>query len=341
LAVLGAYCLLPSGLFSRLKQYRTPVLLRLRRSLCSSGGYTLPWLRYSYKAYCCRQRAPARTPLTRRPHSWPSRSVAGGSSCGIPQQSCMFHGLSRHLDSTVVKARRSRGSRWSSGTARPAAGTAVELLYCQTVMMAPAGVLALNGGDTVRAASTSPPGESIRVSTLASNPFFVCWANGGAHRTAGVLAAVTLVVYVFALPLLTLQWVLVSRRVSKGRRSGEGRALLLRVFPRLLLNRDVGGPVGRGYKGCLWPLSSQQVVSPSAVVRQRSGIMTDRSESTPAATVNNPLRRVLNDLDGQNEIHVVGASPAKGAALTSSAEAPTDTDAFTTCVRFPAWRLVH
>ena len=99
----------------------------------------------------------------------------------------------------------------------PVSRIAVELLACETVSMPPAGVLGLNGGGSIAmpsADTTGGGGASIHVSTLGSNHYFVCWARSGAHLPAGVLAALTLAVYVVALPLLTLRWALADRALA-------------------------------------------------------------------------------------------------------------------------------
>lgn len=121
----------------------------------------------------------------------------------------------------------------------PVSHMAVELLVCDSVSMAPAGVQRLNGGSSLVASAS--PGASLQVSTLVSNPFFVCWARDGAHRPIGILAVVTLVAYVIALPALTLRWALVDRGLrapiapgaEKGRQSFLGRLRALsRAFQR-------------------------------------------------------------------------------------------------------------
>ena len=45
------------------------------------------------------------------------------------------------------------------------------------------------------------------VSILAANPFFVCWAQGGSHLSAGSLAIAAVVVVVVFLPMVALYWV--------------------------------------------------------------------------------------------------------------------------------------
>lgn len=61
----------------------------------------------------------------------------------------------------------------------PAATDATALIYCIPTELSGSSVSVLDGGATA-AASIGPKGTGA-VSLLASNPFFVCWADGGAH----------------------------------------------------------------------------------------------------------------------------------------------------------------
>lgn len=78
-----------------------------------------------------------------------------------------------------------------------ASASAVGLLVCETIPTNPTALAALDGGGAIPRAAKS-------VSVLSSNPFFVCWS--GSHAGAGGVAAVTLLLYVIALPVLTLAW---------------------------------------------------------------------------------------------------------------------------------------
>jgi hypothetical protein len=75
----------------------------------------------------------------------------------------------------------------------------VDLLSCH-IIKTPADALAtLDGGGgssaAAEASSDSRAASTADVSVLDSNPYFVCWAEGGSHKPAGDLAAATLVLY--------------------------------------------------------------------------------------------------------------------------------------------------
>lgn len=90
--------------------------------------------------------------------------------------------------------------------------TALGLVSCQVVPLTKRALAALDGGSTHFSSSsstssspTTSDGSLAPVSLLSSNPFVVCFSS--VHLPAGVLAAITLAVYVFCLPVLTLWWI--------------------------------------------------------------------------------------------------------------------------------------
>lgn len=83
---------------------------------------------------------------------------------------------------------------------------AVRLVYCPVVPMSSVAFAALDGGSSSISAAFSGTG-SVSTSLLASDPYYVCWASGGAHRPVGVLAVISLALYVIALPLVAWVWV--------------------------------------------------------------------------------------------------------------------------------------
>ena len=98
-----------------------------------------------------------------------------------------------------------------------ACASAVGLLVCETIPTNPTALAALDGGGAISSASPT-------VSVLSSNPFFVCWK--GSHRAAGGVAAATLLVYVFVLPVLTLVWARHAARAEADRaRARRARCL--------------------------------------------------------------------------------------------------------------------
>lgn len=81
---------------------------------------------------------------------------------------------------------------------------AMSLLSCSSVSLSPAGASSLDGGPVL----TLDPTSSLRASlvsleVLSNNPLYVCWAPGGSHRPAGILAAIVLVVVVIGIWLVT------------------------------------------------------------------------------------------------------------------------------------------
>ena len=90
----------------------------------------------------------------------------------------------------------------------PAARNALALLNCTLVTVSATGCCSLNGchGSASGPGCAIRPsrGSSVAVSVLASNPYFVCWASGGAHSAAGGLSVVALVLVVGAFPLVSL-----------------------------------------------------------------------------------------------------------------------------------------
>ena len=117
----------------------------------------------------------------------------------------------------------------------PAARNSMALLNCASAAVSPAGCASLNGcsggtgsnGDGGR-------GRLVAVSLLASNPYYVCWATGGAHYGAGGLAVAALAVAVVTFPIAFLyaayteQWVdsLLQRNLQKGQVGDDtGKAL--------------------------------------------------------------------------------------------------------------------
>jgi hypothetical protein len=82
---------------------------------------------------------------------------------------------------------------------------AVSLLNCRTVTMTSAALKALDSGGSVSSAVDSY--TTVSVSVLVSNPFFVCWADGGAHRPAAIFACVALALFGALLPLISLMWI--------------------------------------------------------------------------------------------------------------------------------------
>jgi hypothetical protein len=113
-----------------------------------------------------------------------------------------------------------RGALTAALILYPAATTAaVSLLYCTPVEVSARSLGGLDGGHSsagpLEVASAGGAGAAgysygatATVSTLASDPFVLCWATGGSHRPAGALAVVTLVFYIAGFPLAALAWLL-------------------------------------------------------------------------------------------------------------------------------------
>ena len=94
-----------------------------------------------------------------------------------------------------------------------AAGTAIRLLSCKSVLLTGAALSSLDGGAPHDAAAAR---SSVSVSVLSSDPSFVCFA--GSHEPAAALAVAAVVLYVALLPALTLAWLLQSDSVLRASR---------------------------------------------------------------------------------------------------------------------------
>lgn len=97
--------------------------------------------------------------------------------------------------------------------------TAVSLLVCASIQVTTRNAADLNGGEEIGdAATTAARGATTTVQVYAANPYFVCWA--GSHRVAGMLAVITLALYVIALPPMLCMWTL-SDPLLRRQRLGE------------------------------------------------------------------------------------------------------------------------
>lgn len=77
-----------------------------------------------------------------------------------------------------------------------------KLLDCRVVLLAASAAASLDGGDSAPARQAySTTATLTRVSVVASNPYYTCL--GSVHAPAGYMAAVALLIYVAALPILT------------------------------------------------------------------------------------------------------------------------------------------
>jgi len=102
------------------------------------------------------------------------------------------------------------------------------LMDCVTVTLAPAGAaLALMVGIALVSGVDESARGSIAVQVLASNPLYACWAPGGSHRPAGILAALVFVVVVVGLPVASLAavWFHVRTRTASLLQLLRNRAL--------------------------------------------------------------------------------------------------------------------
>lgn len=76
---------------------------------------------------------------------------------------------------------------------------AATLVHCEAVALAASALRSLDGGGSLlessRGSSSGAAAPLVPTPLLASNPFFVCWAPGGSHRPAGVLAGIVLPLY--------------------------------------------------------------------------------------------------------------------------------------------------
>jgi hypothetical protein len=77
-------------------------------------------------------------------------------------------------------------------------------MYCAPITATERQLAALDGG--AYASMSRGSATTAAVQTLVANPYFVCWARGGSHQPAGILATLVLVLYVAGLPLCALLW---------------------------------------------------------------------------------------------------------------------------------------
>lgn len=131
----------------------------------------------------------------------------------------------------------------------PAARNALALLNCAPTSLSSSGCASLDGCSS-DSSSAGGRGSTVSVSLLASNPYYVCWATGGAHAAAGGLAAVVVLLVIIAFPLATL-WAVWSRGIDLRKRSplsgsarvmdgGEASAAIAVVNP--MRNTSALGP---------------------------------------------------------------------------------------------------
>ena len=95
-----------------------------------------------------------------------------------------------------------------------AARNAMALLNCASATVSPAGCASLNGCSSSRS-SAGGRGSSVAVNLLSSNPYYVCWARGGAHNAAGGLAVAALAVAAVAFPIAFFWAVYQQQRAGK------------------------------------------------------------------------------------------------------------------------------
>lgn len=127
----------------------------------------------------------------------------------------------------------------------PAARDALALLNCSPVAVSPSGCISLNGcSGSSSVGSSNDRSRTVTVRVLASNPFYVCWAPGASHVTAGGLAVAVLIVVVLAFPLFSyvVLWrsagretSLQQRMITRGGRGGLETAGSAMVDNPLLL----------------------------------------------------------------------------------------------------------
>ena len=129
---------------------------------------------------------------------------------------------------------------------------ALSLVNCQTVLLSRRAIAVLQGGTStffsLPGSAASSDSTLVPVLLLASNPYIVCFSTS-AHLPAGVLAVITLVVYVAGLPVLTLLWILwdpwLQRHVRPGRRNcGRRRSSVVSHAPTIPAGEvdSVNGP---------------------------------------------------------------------------------------------------
>lgn len=94
---------------------------------------------------------------------------------------------------------------WAIALYPAAALTSTRLLSCNKVEVSQIGAAGLDGGPSLSSLDLRRT-NVITVAVSAADPFYVCWVASGHHRVPGLLAAITVPVYVIGLPMLTLLW---------------------------------------------------------------------------------------------------------------------------------------
>lgn len=132
--------------------------------------------------------------------------------------------------------------------------------------MAPSGCSSLDGCRS----GSGGKGSTVSVQLLASNPYYVCWASGGAHNAAGGLAAVVVAVVIVAFPLSFLwavwSWARYLRACNAATVSGDhsDRHALVTLVNPMRQSEDSRHPVSvrndalaaaNGAEDCPPPLS--------------------------------------------------------------------------------------
>ena len=169
-----------------------------------------------------------------------------------------------------------------------AANTSVDLLNCRSVRLAASGIAAMDGGAAALAAAVSSRAP-IDVSVLSSNSYFVCWSTDGSHRAAGMVAAVTLVLFVAFMPSLTLFWAwqaLSPAATSRARMSPRGLSRVCRCVRRTALPLSAHSPsLGHPQE------ADDAYSSPNPITKARDQNMTGPSDVKPdsSAALSNPL----------------------------------------------------
>lgn len=177
----------------------------------------------------------------------------------------------------------------------PVSHDAIALLHCVPVTLSAAAASTLNGGPAFDSGTAGSAGSTVRVSVLADNPYYVCWAKGGLQSPAGALAIITLAFVVVGLPLGCLLALLrdpaerrarcsVCWRDFCGRRDNDGATAPSRRLRRQLSSR-LPSFRKRPLLAVGWSSAQPQILRVNA-----APTATREGGGSALATTNNPMQ---------------------------------------------------
>jgi hypothetical protein len=122
----------------------------------------------------------------------------------------------------------------------PAATTgAISLVHCTTTTLSVRSLSTLDGGPTM--SNLANPSATASVTVLASDPYVMCWSPRGSQQPAGIVAVVTIAIYVILLPVGCLVGLLRDKALRFSLHGVPRRCAVLFIRDLLPLSSAVGG----------------------------------------------------------------------------------------------------